>query len=55
MWTAKRRRAEDVHDAKTRDRLRRLVVLEANVMAGDPDEVETRLRQMTLGAKSKPT
>ena len=55
MWTARRRQTEVAHESKTRDRLRRLVDLEANVMAGDPQEVETRLRQMTYGSKTRPT
>lgn len=53
MWGAKRRDAAQVHESKTRDRLRRLMDLEANVMAGDPREVETRLRQMNYGHRAR--
>ncbi len=54
MWSAKRRAAAEQHESKTKDRLRRLVNLEAAVMAGDPSEVETRIRQMSYGHRVRP-
>ena len=54
MWTSKRRVAAEEHESKTRDRLRRLIDLEAKVMQGDPDAVETRIRQMSYGHRTRP-
>jgi len=54
MWTAKRREAEELHQSKTKDRLRRLMNLEANIMASDPVEVELRIRQMSYGHRVRP-
>ncbi len=54
MWTAKRREAAQLHESRTKDRLRRLIDLEAAVMTNDPREVETRIRQMNYGHRSRP-
>jgi hypothetical protein len=54
MWTMRRREAAEEHESKTRDRLRRLVDLEAKVMQGDPVAVENRIRQMSYGHRTRP-
>ena len=54
MWPMKRREAVEEHESKTRDRLRRLIDLEAEVMKGDPEAVESRIRQMSYGHRTRP-
>ena len=54
MWSTRRREAAEEHESKTRDRLRRLIDLEAKVMQGDPEAVESRIRQMSYGHRTRP-
>jgi hypothetical protein len=53
MGSDKRRDKTDAYESKTRERLRQLVNLEAIVMAGDPHEVEQRIRQMAYGHRNR--